>query len=371
MRSPRRSANARSDQIVRSPYDFVRLVDLQHVAPAVRRRREAVAGGARGADRRDRVRREPLDALVEALRLPGALRAGVTHPVGERGQAADLGLLARRDLAQPLFVLRARVEVLRVGALVLAQVAFVEVQHLGDRLVEQLEVVAHDEQRAAVRAEEAHQPLLGVDVEVVGGLVEHQVVGAAEQDARQLDPPTLATGQRGQAGAARGRRGDRGRRGSGTRRTRRGSRPRRGRSARRSRSGGSPARSASSSMSRRSVSSWSRWVSSPRADSTYAMATSFARARSVRGSWGRKPNAAGDGDAAARGRALAAERAQQRGLARAVATDESDLVARVHRERRVVDEHALGDFDRQFLSADHGSSTVPAGDTRAAAIGRS
>ena len=51
---------------------------------------------------------------------------------------------------------------------------------------------------------------------------------------------------------------------------------------------------------------------------------------------------------------LAAERAQQGGLARAVATDESDLVARVHRERRVVDEHALGDFDRQFLSPDHG-----------------
>ena len=44
-------------------------------------------------------------------------------------------------------------------------------------------------------------------------------------------------------------------------------------------------------MSRRSTSSWSRWVSSPRADSTYAMATSFARFRSVRGSWGRKPKA--------------------------------------------------------------------------------
>ena len=102
------------------------------------------------------------------------------------------------DLAQPLFVLRARVEVLRVGALVLAQVALVEVQHLRDRLVEQLEVVAHDEQRTAVRAEEAHQPFLGVDVEVVGGLVEHQVVGAAEQDARELDAAALAAGQDGE-----------------------------------------------------------------------------------------------------------------------------------------------------------------------------
>ena len=120
------------------------------------------------------------------------------HLVGERGQAPDLGLLARRDSTEALFVLRARIEVLRVRALVLAQVALVEVQHLGDRLVEQFEVVAHDEQRAAVRAQEAHQPFLGVDVEVVGGLVEDEVVGAAEQDACQLDASPLSTGEGGE-----------------------------------------------------------------------------------------------------------------------------------------------------------------------------
>ena len=45
----------------------------------------------------------------------------------------------------------ARDEVLRVRAAVLDELALVEVQHARDRLVEQLEVVADHEQRAAVR----------------------------------------------------------------------------------------------------------------------------------------------------------------------------------------------------------------------------
>ena len=59
----------------------------------------------------------------------------------------------------------------------------IEVQHARDRFVEQFEVVADDEQRAAVLAHEVEQPLLGVDVEVVGGLVEQQHVAAGEQRA--------------------------------------------------------------------------------------------------------------------------------------------------------------------------------------------
>ena len=88
------------------------------------------------------------------------------------------------------------VDVLRVRALVLGELAVVEVQHARDRRVEQLEVVADDEQRAAVRAQEADEPLLGVVVEVVGRLVEQQQVAAREEDARELDPAALATGQR-------------------------------------------------------------------------------------------------------------------------------------------------------------------------------
>ena len=71
----------------------------------------------------------------------------------------------------------------------------IEVQHAGDRLVEQVEVVADHQQRTAVGAQELQQPHLGVDVEVVGGLVEQQHVGAGEQDAGQLDPAPFATAE--------------------------------------------------------------------------------------------------------------------------------------------------------------------------------
>ena len=92
-------------------------------------------------------------------------------------------------------------DVLRVGAAVLDEVTDavlvgpVEVEHTGDRLVEQVEVVADDEQGAAVGAQEPHQPLLGVDVEVVGRLVEAQHVAAGEEDAGQLDAAALAARQ--------------------------------------------------------------------------------------------------------------------------------------------------------------------------------
>jgi hypothetical protein len=68
-----------------------------------------------------------------------------------------------------------------------------EVQDPSDGLVEQFDVVTDDEERAAVLREEAKQPVAGVVVEVVGGLVEQQDVAATEQDARELDPPSLST----------------------------------------------------------------------------------------------------------------------------------------------------------------------------------
>ena len=45
-----------------------------------------------------------------------------------------------------------------------------------------------------------HQPGLGVDVEVVRRLVEQQQVVAGEQDARELDAPPFATGERARSG---------------------------------------------------------------------------------------------------------------------------------------------------------------------------
>ena len=98
--------------------------------------------------------------------------------------------------------LRARVEVLGVRALVLDERAgallrlAVDVHDTRDRFVEEVEVVAHDEQRAAVRPQELEQPGAGVGVEVVGGLVEQEQVAAAEEDAHQLDAAPLTAGER-------------------------------------------------------------------------------------------------------------------------------------------------------------------------------
>ncbi len=71
----------------------------------------------------------------------------------------------------------------------------VEVNDASDRFVEQLEIVADDQERAAVVAQELHQPGLGIDVEVVGGLVEQEDVAAREQNPGQLHAAALAARQ--------------------------------------------------------------------------------------------------------------------------------------------------------------------------------
>jgi len=142
-----------------------------------------------------RVALEPRHPRVERLGLAGQRRRRVAHGVGQRAQSPDLGLLGRGQLGEALLVLLPGGAVLGVGAAVFDQRPLVEVHDPGDRLVEELDVVAHHEQRAAVGAEEAEEPVAGVDVEVVGGLVEKEDVAAGEQDAGQLDPAPLAAGQ--------------------------------------------------------------------------------------------------------------------------------------------------------------------------------
>ena len=140
------------------------------------------------------------DALLHAVGERRLRRLGA-EAVDERLQAGDLLGLQGGLLGETAFVLGPRRAVLAVRALVLGDVTdgvlgrAVEVQHAGDGLVEQFEVVADDEQRPAVLPEEPHQPLLGVDVEVVRRLVEAQHVAAGEQDPGQLDPPALAARQ--------------------------------------------------------------------------------------------------------------------------------------------------------------------------------
>ena len=67
----------------------------------------------------------------------------------------------------------------------------------GDGRVEQLEVVADDHERASVPGEELHEPLLRVDIQVVGGLIEQQDLRAREQDPGEFESSPLASRQGG------------------------------------------------------------------------------------------------------------------------------------------------------------------------------
>ena len=104
-------------------------------------------------------------------------------------------MLALRQRGQAHLFRLARRLVLRVRAAVLDHAPRVEVQDAGDGLVEKDQVVADHDHRPPTRAQEVHQPRLGVAVEVVGRLVEQQQVGVGEEGARELEPPALSAGQ--------------------------------------------------------------------------------------------------------------------------------------------------------------------------------
>ena len=82
-----------------------------------------------------------------------------------------------------------------------AQLAVTEQRDLavGDPL-EQVAVVGDDEQRAGPAVEHVLERGQGLDVEVVGGLVEDEHVGLGHEQPQQLQPPPLATRQVADAG---------------------------------------------------------------------------------------------------------------------------------------------------------------------------
>jgi hypothetical protein len=79
----------------------------------------------------------------------------------------------------------------RVVAPVRLEHAVLQGQHRGDGGVEERQVVAHHQQGTRVVGEVPDEPRLGIQVEVVGGLVEQQHIGLGEQDPGQLDPAPL------------------------------------------------------------------------------------------------------------------------------------------------------------------------------------
>ena len=209
------------------------VLDLEH--RAARRRAapgtspSACVGAAAPRRRRPRCARCASRGCAPSTPWWPSRRNGRRSSAGARPRRCRAAILVSRSSS-----LRRADEVLRVRALVLDERAervvagAIEVQHARDRGVEQLEVVADHEQRAAVLREEAEHPVAGVVVEVVGRLVEEEDVAAGEEDPRQLDAATLAAGQHAQRQVEAGRRPDRGRRRSIAPPTRPRSRPRRG-----------------------------------------------------------------------------------------------------------------------------------------------
>ena len=208
------------------------------------------------------------------------------------------------------------------------------------------------------RGQLGREPTLGGEVEMVGGLVEHEGVGLPEQDPDDVDPPALPARQRvdvveqgvlaepdplGEAGdvalevvarrrprsALRGRRTWRWPRWSGP--------PPR------------PVRAVCSSSSR---------TSRPRAESTWEKPVGSSPSPPAVGHLGQEADGSLDvhvpRDAQVR-EGLAADDRDQRRLPRPVAADQPDLVVGPDHERRVAKQGPATDLDGEVAARDHRS----------------
>ena len=137
---------------------------------------------------------EFLQRLDAGLDLVG-LRGFVAEGVDEFFRLLDhpLLVLVGRDLL--LDALRAKFKVLGIRDFVVVDMAEHHLDGAGRDRVEEAAVVADEQQGAAAGLEVVFQPLDGLDVEVVGGLVEQQHVRLAEQDLGQLDAHVPALGK--------------------------------------------------------------------------------------------------------------------------------------------------------------------------------
>ena len=176
----------------------------EQLARPAARVRELDAGGPAGGSRPGipQLLDQAASLPDAALRLGGArLRAApepldlAAHRVGQRllvgGLAAQELVAAGEELAVPAIRLE---QAVRVGP--------VQLEHAGGHVLEEVAVVAHDEDGAGPIGEDAFQPEDAVHVEVVGRLVHQQDVGRGRQLARDRQPLLPAAGQRPDLGAA-------------------------------------------------------------------------------------------------------------------------------------------------------------------------
>ena len=137
---------------------------------------------------------------VEAsLALGLASARGESNPFQfpSEGALADLvGLLFLRESGFLLLEPRG------VVALPRDALAAIEFQDPTGHVVEEVPVVSHRDDGAVVLAEESFQPRDGLGVQVVGGFVEQQQIGAGEEQATQRDPAPFPTGEHVDRGVA-------------------------------------------------------------------------------------------------------------------------------------------------------------------------
>ena len=194
IRSPGPTCQVTWSSSVRSPtrHRDVLEVDDRAAEPSLRQRPQldrAPGDGHVGDQRLGRVDAEP--RLGRARRRPaaqpGQLLAQQVLPPG----------LGRVGLPRALGPGQ---HVGRVPAVELADGAVADLPRPLAHRVEEPAIVGDDEQRAAPDAQVLGQPGDALDVEVVGGLVEHQQVGLLDEGGGQGDPAALAAGQAGDVG---------------------------------------------------------------------------------------------------------------------------------------------------------------------------
>ena len=123
---------------------------------------------------------------------------------------SDPDLFLRQQLVEARVLLRLGVQAFFAAAQVVVvvtrptgQLAAVDFEDAGGQRAQEAAVVGDEDDAATKRLQEAFQPGDRLDVEVVGGLVQQQDVGVADQGLRQQHAALHATGERREVGLLR------------------------------------------------------------------------------------------------------------------------------------------------------------------------
>ena len=135
--------------------------------------------------------------LADALLGLGGLGWFVAELVDEDLHVGDVAFLGGALGAHLLQVVLALLEIAAVVAGVGGNAAVLERGHVVDAGVHKGAVVADDEDGAVVVGDKAAQPLDTLEVQVVGGLVQQQQVGMAQEELCQCDAHLPAAGELG------------------------------------------------------------------------------------------------------------------------------------------------------------------------------